>query len=116
MPGPLNDAVDATTRRREEMNKRHLEGKENVEKVEEALRQARVSFLEEFERLCAIAVDVFNGRRGSFLKKYADAFLHADPYNKRLMRPVWEAFIRKYNLEEDPTGTGAPASEPGQKG
>ena len=56
------------------------------------------------------AVDVYHGKRGGFLRKFADAWTHADMGNKYLMKPVWQALIRKYNLEEDPDGTGA--SEP----
>jgi len=110
VPGPFDDAVDEETRRRRELTERHLKGVENADKLDKALARARASWLEEFGRLDELAVDVFHGRRGGFLIKYADAWLHADAWNKRLMQPVWEAFIRKYGLEEDPTGTGA--SEP----
>jgi len=105
VPGPFNDRVDEETRRRREFTERHLKGKENAKKIQESLARAQASWLSEFGRLDELAVDVFYGRRGGFLIKYADAWLHADAWNKRLMRPVWEAFIRKYDLEEDPTGT-----------
>lgn len=105
VPGPFNDAVDERDRERREALERHLEGKENVDKYQEAINRARASWLAEFLRLDEIAVDVYHGRRGGFIRKYADAWLHADAYNKRLMRPAWEAFIRKYGLETDPEGT-----------
>ena len=105
VPGPFDEAVDEETRRRRELHERHLEGDENMERIRETLELVKVHYAAEFFRLDEIAVDVYHGRRGGFLIKYADAWLHADAWNKRLMRPVWEAFIRKYGLEEDPTGT-----------
>jgi len=106
IPGPFNDAVDEETRRRREQNERHLEGEENKKKVQEALERAQASWLAELGRLDEIAVDVFSGKRCEFIRTYSDAWLHADAYNKRLMRPTWLALIRKYDLEEDPEGTG----------
>lgn len=61
----------------------------------------------EFLALDEIALGVFHGQRGHFVKKYCDAWLAADVWNKRLMRPVFERLIEKYGLEADPTGTGA---------
>ena len=80
-------------------------GNPHGEDVAGLLRRARAAYVAEFLRLDEIALAVFGGRRGSFLRKYADAWLHADAWNKRLMRPVWESLIKKYGLEEDPEGT-----------
>jgi len=110
IPGPFDDAVDEETRRRRELRERHLEGDDNMERIRETLQSVKVHYAAEFLRLDEIAVDVYHGRRGGFLIKYADAWLHADAYNKRLMKPVWQAFIRKYDLEENPEGTAV--SEP----
>lgn len=57
--------------------------------------------MEEFGHLDDVARAVYDGRRGSFLKTYADAWLRADPENKRLMTPVWRVLIDKYRLERD---------------
>lgn len=73
---------------------------------EELLARAQLSWLQEFGRLDDIAREVLYSRHGAFVRKYADAWLHADASNKRLMRPVWEQFIKKYGLEENPRGVG----------
>lgn len=110
VPGPFSDAVDRRDRERRETRERHREG--CAKTIERALAEARASYTAEFLQLDEIALGVFHGKRGSFVRKYTDAWLHADMGNKRLMRPVFEAFIRKYDLEADPTGTGAGPSEP----
>ena len=110
IPGPFNDIVDENSRRRRELIRRHLEGKENADKYQEAIDRSRAYWIQEFGRLDEIAIEVFNGRRGGFLIKYVDAWLHGDVYNRRLMKPVFCALILKYNLEEDPKGTGASGS------
>jgi len=79
-----------------------------MKRKRDALARARTSWTHEFGRLDVIAVDVYHGKRGGFLRKYADAWIHADAFNKRLMQPAWEALIKKYGLEEDPHGTGKP--------
>lgn len=109
--GPFNDAVDEETRQRRELNERHLGGEENARKIQEALDRAQATWIEEFGCLDEIAVDVFHGRRGGFIRKYADTWLHADAWNKRLMKPVFQALIRKYDLEADPKGTGVLEAE-----
>lgn len=107
VPGPFNDAVDERDRDRIEFMKRHGV----AEKVIKAtLAQARADYIAGLLRLDGIAVDVYHGRRGNFLKKYADAWLAADPSNKKKMRPAWIEFIVKYNLEADPKGTGSSES------
>lgn len=109
VPGPFNDAVDEETRRRREENKRHLEGKENAEKVQEALRQARATLIAEFGKLNEVALATIGSPGQSpFLIKYAGAWLAGDAYNKRLMVPVFKAFIRNAGLD-------GLLVEPGQK-
>lgn len=51
-----------------------------------------------------IAVHVYNGNYGSFLKAVADAWLKADPKNKRILRPAWVILIDKYNLDKEAEG------------
>jgi len=105
VPGPLSRFIPSI----DEYLRARLEalatGNPHGESVAKVLRRARASWIAEFGRLDEIAVDVYHGRRGGFIRTYADAWLHADAYNKRLMRSAWEAFIRKYGLEEDPEGT-----------
>ena len=55
----------------------------------------------EFGLLDRIALDVVHGRRGCFLRKFADAWLHADAHNKSILRPAFLALIDKYSLQED---------------
>lgn len=112
IPGPLNDAVDRRDRERREFINRHPIGEKEMERIMASLERANIAWTAEFGRLDRIAVDVYHGQRGPFIRKYAAAWLAADAWNKRLMRPVWLAFIIKYNLEVDPTGTGS--SEPRQ--
>ena len=103
---PLDDQVDERTRRLQELFKRGL-GVDAVGRTPlELIDNAELLWIEEFGRLDSVALDVFHGRSSGFLTKYAAAWLHADAWNKRLMRPVWESFIRKYNLHEDPEGDG----------
>ena len=45
-----------------------------------------------------IARFVLNSEHGSFLKKMADAWLHADPENKEILRGAWAEIIVKYDL------------------
>jgi len=53
-------------------------------------------------RLDDIALHVFHGRRGGFLKVFADAWLTADAANKAILEPAWDSLIDKYNLEKEP--------------
>lgn len=53
------------------------------------------------ERLDEIAVQVYNSKRGSFLKAMADTWLRADIYNKRILWPAWTSFIERYSLDEE---------------
>jgi len=105
IPGPYDDQVDKETRQRREFRERHLGGEKNEKKIYKALLQVQASYAAEFLYLDEIALGVFHGRRGGFIRKYTAAWLHADAWNKRLMKPVFQALICKYNLDEDPTGT-----------
>lgn len=58
------------------------------------------------DRLDEIALNVFHGKRGSFLKAFADTWLRADNSNKLILRSVWKELIHKYDLKDDPAGTG----------
>ena len=107
VPGPLDDQVDERTRQLKELFKRDIGVDAEGKTADELIKHAETLWIEEFGRLDGVALDVTHGRSTGFLTKYADAWIHADAWNKRLMRPVWESFIRKYNLLEDPGGTGA---------
>lgn len=72
----------------------------------EAFDTAWTAHRAKVERLNRIAVDVYHGNRESFIKAMAEAWERADPTNKRIILPAWEAIVVKYGLEEDPTGTG----------
>jgi len=101
IPGPLDDAVDEETRRRE-----LLRGKAEAKELGDALLRARDSWVAEFGRLDEIALATINTPGQSpFIIKYAQAWLAGDIYNKRLMVPVFKAFIRNAGLDglpEDP--------------
>ena len=58
----------------------------------------------EVDRLSCIAMDVYRGNRGSFLKAIADAWCKADPNNKRILRPAWTRIVEKYGLDKNGTG------------
>lgn len=45
-----------------------------------------------------VALRVYNGDFGSFLKAFADAYLHADKGNKEILYPAWRQLIEKYDL------------------
>ncbi len=48
--------------------------------------------------LHTLALRVYNGDYGSFLKTFADAYLLADMRNRKILRPAWKKFIEKYEL------------------
>lgn len=101
IPGPLSRFIPSLEEYLRARLRALATGNPQGDDVPGLLLQARASYVAEFLRLDDIAVDVYHGRRGGFIRKYADAWLHADAYNKRLMKPAWESFIRKYGLEEE---------------
>jgi len=56
--------------------------------------------LEVEEVLYTAALRVYNGDHGSFLKTFADAYLHADSENREILHPAWKQLIEKYDLLE----------------
>lgn len=48
--------------------------------------------------LHTVAVRVYNGDYGSFLKAFADAYLLADKENEEILHPAWKTLIEKYDL------------------
>jgi len=48
--------------------------------------------------LHTVALRVYTGDYGSFLKAFADAYLLADMENREILRPTWRQFIEKYDL------------------
>lgn len=77
----------------------------------EAYVKAENKYRNEVARLDEIAIEVYHGKRGSFVKALADVWCRADPSNKRIVKPAWEAIVVKYDLAEDPSGTGRPRNE-----
>ena len=67
----------------------------------EAYTRAEEMYQADVAHLNEIAINVHHGDRGSFLKAIADAWLKADPSNKRILMPAWAAIVTKYDLEED---------------
>jgi len=63
---------------------------------------------EEFKVFDDIARFVLSSEHGGFLKAFADAWLRADPDNKRLLQKAWANIIVKYDLNaEYAESTGA---------
>ena len=50
--------------------------------------------------LHTVALRVYNGDYGSFLKTFADAYLLADMGNQKILHPAWKKLIDKYDLLE----------------
>ncbi len=48
--------------------------------------------------LHTVALRVYNGDYGSFLKAFADAYLFADTKNRKILHPAWKKLIEKYDL------------------
>ena len=48
--------------------------------------------------LHTVALRVYNGDYGSFLKAFADAYLLADKKNRKILHPAWKELIDKYEL------------------
>jgi len=55
----------------------------------------------EVEHLNVVAHHVWDGNHGSFVRKMADAWLHADNSNQRILKTAWEAIVVKYSLAEE---------------
>ena len=72
--------------------------------AEDVIKRAQAGWLIEFGHLDELAVDVVHSRHGAFLRRFASAWLHADVFNKRIIREAWEKLIEKYGLEENRTG------------
>jgi len=49
--------------------------------------------------LRGIALRVYHGDHGSFMRTFADAYLLADSENEKFLRPAWMQLIDKYLLE-----------------
>ncbi|MCK4698462.1 MAG: hypothetical protein KAT53_09210 [Dehalococcoidia bacterium] len=54
--------------------------------------------MEAEEVLHTVALRVYNGDYGLFLKTFADAYLHADSENEKILYPAWRQLIEKYDL------------------
>jgi len=54
--------------------------------------------LEAEKMLHIVALRVYNGDYGSFLKAFADAYLLADMGNQKILHPAWMKLIEKYDL------------------
>ena len=50
------------------------------------------------EVLRGIALRVYHGDHGGFMRTFADAYLLADSENEQVLRPAWMQLIDKYLL------------------
>jgi len=66
-----------------------------------ALERIQEAWLEEWGHLDAVAIAVKRARAGSFVGKLAEAWLHADGHNKRILEPAWRLLILKYDLDKE---------------
>ena len=48
--------------------------------------------------LRGIALRVYHGDHGGFMRTFADAYLQADSENEQVLRPAWMQLIDKYLL------------------
>ena len=71
---------------------------------EDPLKAAQAMWEAEFGHLDDVARAVLFSRRGQFLVTFAQAWLRADAFNKRILRGAWESLIKKYDLEEEAEG------------
>ena len=60
-----------------------------------------VEYVAEFGRLDDVARAVVYSSHGDFLKSFANAWLRADMWNKRILREAWERLVEKYDLVRD---------------
>lgn len=67
----------------------------------EAFDRPEERYRTEVKRLDKIAHHVWNSDRGHFERKLADAWLHADSSNKRILKPAWEAIVIKFSLAKE---------------
>ena len=51
--------------------------------------------------LRGIAIRVYHGDHGAFLRTFADSYLLADSENEQVLRPAWMQLIDKYLLEDN---------------
>ena len=49
--------------------------------------------------LRGIALRVYHGDHGGFMRTFADSYLLADSENEKILRPAWMQLIDKYLLE-----------------
>lgn len=57
-------------------------------------------YQEEVDCLSKIAEKVYHSDHSLFLKAKADAWIHADASNKRILKFAWESIVMKYKLAE----------------
>lgn len=70
----------------------------------EAYDSAEEKYQAEVKRLDDIALTVVNSDRGYFERTLADAWMHADKANKRILKPAWEGIVTKYDLAKEAEG------------
>lgn len=102
--GPVDP--DKRERRRREAIRRTFGVEDEGLSPEELLERAQASWIAEFGELDSVALETLGAGRGNFLTRYSRAWLAADAWNKRLMRPVWESLINKYDLHGKQEGAG----------
>ena len=63
--------------------------------------KAEKKYQAELELLNKIAVEIHHSDHSHFLRTLAEAWFLADPSNKRILKPAWEAIVTKYDLAEE---------------
>ena len=69
--------------------------------MSDIIKRAQEDWEAEFGLMDRIAHHVLHSPHGAFLRKFADAWLHADAFNKRIIRFAWRGLIDKYDLEDE---------------
>ena len=50
--------------------------------------------------LRGIALNVYHGKHGAFLRTFADAYILSDKEDREILKPVWKQLVDKYLLKK----------------
>ena len=67
----------------------------------ESFDKAEEMYQADVEHLNAVASYVADSDHGDFLRDLADAWLLADPSDKRILFSAWAAIVSKYDLDKE---------------